>query len=213
MGIVDKRMKSVGIIHITQVRSLLELPVDLCSWIRCWDPYLSTWDCFDRRYLSFFGSSICCIIMDLISSLPGVVLIHASSLSDARISFYTPVLGIVHVSSRPFSLEWVDDLSDMTEFTDESQDLIIIDDTQRDVVDSVEDLVSLAGSFDTEVYVDASVTPFNDTSSAVGLQNLDGSIIDDSYSEVTPLDSVLGVEYRSLTSYLHHVSSQLRVSE
>ena len=149
------------------MRSLLEFPVDFCSWIRCWDPYLSTWDCFDRRYLSFLVSSICCTIMDLISSLPGVVLIHVSSLSDAGISFYTPVLGIVHVSSQPFLLEWVDD--DMTEFTEESQDLIITGGTQGDVVDSVEDLVSSAGSFDTEVYVDASVTLFDDTSSVVGL--------------------------------------------
>ena len=47
----------------------------------------------------------------------------------------------------------------------------------------------------------------------VGLQNLDGSITDDSYSEVTPLDSVLGVKYRSSTSQHNHVSSQLRVSE
>ena len=99
------------------MRSLLELLVDLHSWIGCWDPYLSTWDCFDQRYLSFFGSSICCTIMDLISSLPSVVFIHASSLSNAAISFYTPMLGIVHVSSRPFLLEWVDDPSDMIEFT------------------------------------------------------------------------------------------------
>ena len=42
MGIVDKCVRSVGIFHITQVRSLLEFLVDLRSWIGCWDPYLST---------------------------------------------------------------------------------------------------------------------------------------------------------------------------
>ena len=95
----------------------------------------------------------------------------------------------------------------MEEFIEESQDLIITDDNQEDVVDSIEDLVSSAGSFDTKVYVDASVTLYDDTSSAVDLQNLDGSITDDSYSKVTPLDSVPGVEYRSSTSQNNHVSS------
>ena len=279
VGTVDRSVKSVSIVHITQVRILLELPVDFRSWFRCWDPYISTWDCFDRRYLSFLGSSICCTIMDLICSLLGVVFVHASSLPDAGISFYTPMLGIVHVSSRPFLLEWVDDITDMMEFTDESQDRLGIDDIQEYAMDSFEDLASSADSFvtteldsdatvfdtpygdessgvdlqsmdsstpeisdfedtlvdrvleedvivraedlvfsvdsfDTEVYVDASITPIDGTSSTVGQQNLDDSITDDSYSEVTPLGNVPGEEdCRRQSSQRHHVSSQLRVSE
>ena len=111
------------------MRSLPELPVD--SNLRIWtrDCYIGIWDSVDWRSLTLFGSSVCLgAIMDLISRLHGVVFSCSSILSDVGISFYAPMLGFIHISSRPYLLECVDDISYLAVCIDESQDHIGIDD-------------------------------------------------------------------------------------
>ncbi len=96
----DRYVELVGIGHITQVRIFLELPADSSLQIWTQDCYIGIWDSVDRRSLILFGSSVCLgAIMDLIRRLDGVVFSCASSLFDVGISFYTPVLGFVHISS------------------------------------------------------------------------------------------------------------------
>ena len=100
----------VGISHITRVNSLLELPADpsLRIWTR--DCYIGVWDSDDWRLLSLFGSSDCLgAIIDLIRRLHGVFLSCFSSLPDVGISFYTSVLGVVCISSRPLRVQWAYD--------------------------------------------------------------------------------------------------------
>lgn len=204
----------VGISHITQVRSLLELPADssLQMWIRDCD--IGVWDYVDWRSLSPIGSSNRSgALMDLISSLPGVVLIHVSSLSDAGISFYTPMLGVVCISSRPLRMQWACDesgTSEMLVFTGESQDRVATTDIQEDAMDNSEDLVSSPVSFSTEeLDSDATVfdTPYDDVSFGVDLQSMHGSTPEISDFEDTPLDSVVEEDCRRQSSQRHHVSS------
>ena len=207
MSTVDRYVELVGINHTTQVRSLLELPADssLRMWIR--DCYIGAWDYVDWRSLSPIGSSNSLgAIMDLISRLHGVVLIHNSSLSDVGISLYTPMLGVVYISSRPLRVQWVCDDSGTSKvlvFTDESQDRIGIDDIQEYVVDSFEDLASSADSFVTaELDSDATVfdTPNDDVSFGVDLQSMDVSTLEISDLEDTPLDSVAEKDCRRQSS-------------
>ena len=128
------------------------------------------------------------------------------------ISFYTPVLGFVHISSRPYLLECVDDISYLAVCTDESQDHIGIDDIQEDAVGSFEDLVSLgtekldnsANVFDT-LYVDMSFR--------FDSQDIDCNTLETSDFEDTPLDSTSEEVCRRQSSQCHHVSNQLRVSD
>jgi len=151
--------------------------------------------------------------------LHGVVLPCDSNLSNVGISFYTPVLGVVCISSRPLRMQWAyDDLgtSELSVITDESEDRIGIDDIQADVVDSYEDLVSPAVSFGTEE-LDSDATVFDtlyvDMSPGVDLQMVDGSIPKISNFVSTPLDSMAEKDCRRQSSQRHHVFSQLRVSE
>ena len=140
----DRYVELVGIGHITQVKIFLELPAN--SSLRIWtrDCYIGIWDSVGWRSLTLFGSSVCLgAIMDLISRLHGVVFSCASILSDVGISFYTPMLGFVHISSRPYLLECVDDISYLAVCIHESQDHIGIDDIQKDAMGNFEDLVSL----------------------------------------------------------------------
>lgn len=78
-------------------------------------------------------------------------------------------------------------------------------------VSSVRELARIAGthfSFTVRSHVD----DFSEMTEFTG-ESQDLSITNDSYSEVTPFYSVLGIEYRSLTNHHNHVSSQLRVGK
>jgi len=146
--------------------------------------------------------------MDLISKLHGVVFSCAKSLSDVGISFYTLVLGFVHISNRPYLLECVDDISYLAVCKDESQDHIGIDDIQEDVVGNFEDLVSL-GTEELDRSANVFDTPYVDMSFRFDSQDMDCNTLETSDFEDTPLNSASEEVCRRQTSQCHHVSNQL----